>query len=398
MKPSPQNDETPFLRRLFGRLWTRPDSDFGPAKASRGPQTHLVILDGTMSTLHPGCETNAGITYHLAQEMGGKISIYYEPGLQWASWGTIRDVVAGRGINRQIKRAYGYLASRYRPGDRIFLMGYSRGAYAVRSLAGIIDRMGLLHRDCATERNIRQVYRQYECTPDGEVAQAFAAAHCQRVVPIEMIGVWDTVKSLGINAPILWRLSVARHAFHNHHLGEHVKRGYHALARDETRVVYRPVMWEGDPAHPAQIEQVWFRGSHGDVGGQLGGRHYARPLSNVPLVWMLEQAEAAGLPLPRGGPNGTSKTSQRLLSEHGQAGARCSSPAASGCVAWMYQSGCTPVSLSKRRHRMRPAGRLCHRQVARSGNLHHTFLRRDLHHTLLRRDLHHDASGGACGV
>mgnify|MGYP006139413735 CR=1 FL=1 len=191
--------------------------------------------------------------------------------MQWDSWGTIRDVVAGRGINRQIKRAYGYLASRYRPGDRIFLMGYSRGAYAVRSLAGIIDRMGLLHRDCATERNIRQVYRQYECTPDGEVAQAFAAAHCQRVVPIEMIGVWDTVKSLGINAPILWRLSVARHAFHNHHLGEHVKRGYHALARDETRVVYRPVMWEGDPAHPAQIEQVWFRGSHGDVGGQLGG-------------------------------------------------------------------------------------------------------------------------------
>ena len=300
MKPSPQNDETPFLRRLFGRLRTRPDSDFGPAKASCGPQTHLVILDGTMSTLHPGCETNAGITYHLAQEMGGQISMYYEPGLQWDSWVTIRDVVAGRGINRQIKRAYGYLASRYRPGDRIFLMGYSRGAYAVRSLAGIIDRMGLLHRDCATERNIRQVYRQYECTPAGEVAQAFAAAHCQRVVPIEMIGVWDTVKSLGINAPILWRLSVARHAFHNHHLGEHVKRGYHALARDETRVVYRPVMWEGDPAHPAQIEQVWFRGSHGDVGGQLGGRHYARPLSNVPLVWMLEQAEAAGLPLPQG--------------------------------------------------------------------------------------------------
>jgi hypothetical protein len=67
-------------------------------------------------------------------------------------------------------------------------------------------------------------------------------------------------------------------------------------------------------------------------------------------------------------------------------------------VAWMYQSGCTPVSLSKRRHRMRPAGRLCHRQVTRSGNLHHTFLRRDLHHTLLRRDLHNDASGGACGV
>ena len=286
--------------RLFGRLWTRPDSDFGPAKASRGPQTHLVILDGTMSTLKAGCETNAGITYHLAQEMGAQISIYYEPGLQWDNWRSLRDVAAGRGINRQIKRAYGYLASRYREGDRIYLMGYSRGAYAVRSLAGIIDRIGLLRRDCATERNIRQAYRLYECAPDGGAARAFTAEHCRPSVPIEMIGVWDTVKSLGINAPVLWRLSVARHAFHNHALGANVKHGFHALARDETRVAYRPVLWESGPAHPALIEQVWFRGTHGDVGGQLGGRHFARPLSNIALVWMLERAEAAQLPLPSG--------------------------------------------------------------------------------------------------
>ena len=398
MKPSPQNDETPFLRRLFGRLWTRPDSDFGPAKASRGPQTHLVILDGTMSTLHPGCETNAGITYHLAQEMGEQISIYYEPGLQWDSWGTIRDVVAGRGINRQIKRAYGYLASRYRPGDRIFLMGYSRGAYAVRSLAGIIDRMGLLHRDCATERNIRQVYRQYECTPDGEVAQAFAAAHCQRVVPIEMIGVWDTVKSLGINAPILWRLSVARHAFHNHHLGEHVKRAitcWSATRRGSSTV---PLCGRAIPRILRRSNRSGFAVATATWADSWGGGIMRGSCPMFGWCGWWSRRKRRDCRCRRGGPNGTSKTSQRLLSEHGQAGARCSSPAASGCVAWMYQSGCTPVSLSKRRRRMRPAGRLCHRQVARSGNLHHTFLRRDLHHTLLRRDLHHDASGGACGV
>jgi uncharacterized protein (DUF2235 family) len=296
--PSPQNNEnTTFLRRLFGRLWSRPDTDIRPV---RGAQIHLVILDGTMSTLRPGWETNAGLAYALAQEMGSQISIYYEPGLQWRDWRSIRDVAAGRGINRQIRRAYGYLASRYREGDRIYLMGYSRGAYAVRSLAGLIDRVGLLHRDCATERNIRQAYRLYEGNPDSTVTHAFAAAHCCARVPIDMIGVWDTVKSLGINAPVLWRLSVARHAFHNHHLGRNVNRGYHALARDETRFVYRPVLWESDPERPEQIEQMWFRGSHGDVGGQLGGREYARPLSNVPLVWMLERAEAAGLPLPDG--------------------------------------------------------------------------------------------------
>lgn len=300
MRPSPPSEEDTVWGRLFGRLWRRPDSDFGPAKQGRGPQIHLVILDGTMSTLRPGCETNAGLTYQLAQEMGARISIYYEPGLQWDSWRSVRDVAAGRGINRQIRRAYGYLASRYRPGDLIYLMGYSRGAYAVRSLAGIIGRLGLLRRDCATERNVRQAYRLYECTPEGAAAQAFAAAHCHRDVPIEMIGVWDTVKSLGINAPVLWRLSVARHAFHDHHLGAAVKRGCHALGRDETRVVYRPVLWQSDPARPGQVRQVWFRGTHGDVGGQLGGRHAARPLSNIPLVWMLEQAQEAGLPLPEG--------------------------------------------------------------------------------------------------
>jgi len=295
---SPQNDTNPSgLKRLFGRFWRRPDSDFGPV---RGPQTHLVILDGTMSTLKDGCETNAGLTYRLVQEMGSRVSVYYEPGLQWNDWRSLRDVASGRGINRQIKRAYGYLASRYRAGDRIYLIGYSRGAYAVRSLAGIIDRVGLLRRDCATERNIRQAYRLYEKAQGGEALQAFHAAHCRDEVPIEMIGVWDTVKSLGINAPVLWRLSVARYAFHNHELSACVKRGAHALALDETRVMYRPVLWTSDPARPDQIAQMWFRGSHGDVGGQLGGRHFARPLSNVPLVWMLEQAQAAGLPLPQG--------------------------------------------------------------------------------------------------
>ena len=118
---------------LRGRLWRRPDSDFGPR---RGPVTHVVILDGTMSSLEPGNETNAGLTYRLCREMGSQLSIYYEPGLQWRDWRSARDVIMGRGINRQIRRAYGYLASRYRPGDRIFLFGYSRGAYAVRSLAG----------------------------------------------------------------------------------------------------------------------------------------------------------------------------------------------------------------------------------------------------------------------
>ncbi|NIZ15677.1 DUF2235 domain-containing protein, partial [Phaeobacter sp. HF9A] len=86
---------------------------------------------------------------------------------------------------------------------------------------------------------------------------------------------------------------------HDHRLSPLVKAGYQALALDETREVYAPVLWQTEPDFEGQIEQVWFRGAHGDIGGQLGGDEAARPLANIPLVWMLERAEMSGLPLPR---------------------------------------------------------------------------------------------------
>ena len=152
----------------------------------RGPRDHVIILDGTLSTLEPGQETNAGLAYRLLKE-AGEASLYYEAGIQWPDWASTPDVLIGRGINRQIRRAYGYLASRYRPGDRIFLLGYSRGAYAVRSLAGMIDRVGLLRADAATVRNIRQVYRLYQFDPDGAAAERFADAYCHPETPIGFI-------------------------------------------------------------------------------------------------------------------------------------------------------------------------------------------------------------------
>lgn len=297
MRPSRLNNS--FLAKLFGRLWQRPASDFGPR---RGRQTHVVILDGTMSSLDEGHETNAGLAYKLVRKLGTDVSVYYEPGLQWNDWASTHDVAAGRGINRQIRRAYGYLSSRYHPGDRIYLFGYSRGAYAVRSLAGVIDRIGLLRNDHATERNIRQAYRHYECHPGGSVATDFSRAFCypHGDVGIEMIGVWDTVKSLGFNLPLIWRFSAARHSFHSHGLADGVKNGFHALALHETREVFRPVLWASKEGFAGRLEQVWFPGTHGDVGGQLGGFLDARPLANIPFVWMMSRAQECGLTLPDG--------------------------------------------------------------------------------------------------
>ncbi|MGB3279832.1 MAG: DUF2235 domain-containing protein [Pseudorhodobacter sp.] len=268
----------------------------------RGQVDHIIILDGTLSSLEPGYESNAGLTFKLLCQEGPSVHrrLYYEPGVQWVDWGQITDVARGRGINRQIRRAYGFLASQYKDGDRIFLLGYSRGAYAVRSLAGVIDQVGLLRRDCATERNVQLAYRHYQLAPDGHAAKAFAERFCHKSVEIEMVGVWDTVKALGIRLPLLWMLTEHEHAFHNHELGHSIKHGFHALALNESRVVFDPVLWTCPPDWSGNVEQVWFRGAHADIGGQIGNFQEARPLANIPLVWMLERMEACGTIFPEG--------------------------------------------------------------------------------------------------
>jgi len=198
-----------------------------------------------MSSLAEGFETHAGQLYKLLLEAGtgSNLTVYYEPGIQWHHWGTTLDVMQGRGINRQIKRAYGVLASRYREGDMIILAGYSRGAYAVRSLAGVIDQVGLITPKHATERNVQLAYRHYRRGGRGAAAEAFRKRMCHDAVEIEAVAVWDTVKALGFRVPILWRWSQVEHAFHNHALGASVRNGFHALALDEGREAYAPVLW-----------------------------------------------------------------------------------------------------------------------------------------------------------
>lgn len=289
-----------LAQRVLGWLGRPMRSAHSPETPDRGVRTHVIILDGTLSSLEHGFETHAGVTYRLCSQMGGRVSVYYESGVQWRGWRSGLDVLMGRRINRQIRRAYGYLASRYRPGDRLFLFGYSRGAYAVRSLAGVIDRVGLLRAEHATETNIRTAYRHYEMNPDGPHSRAFAARFCHADVPIQMVGVWDTVKALGLRLPFLWKAAEERHAFHNHALGASVRNGFHALALDETREVFTPVMWRCPRDWPGRVEQMWFSGAHGDVGGQLGGYELARPLANISLIWMLERAEDCGLQFPKG--------------------------------------------------------------------------------------------------
>ena len=290
------------VKRIKRWLGLGADPEQTPALPSRGRVDHVIIFDGTMSTLKAGWETNAGLAYKLLCEMAPSqhLSLRYEHGISWHGWRHTWGVITGKGINRQIRRAYGFLASRYRPGDRIFLLGFSRGAFAARSLAGVIDRLGLLTQEQASVRNVRQLYRHYQRGADSDTARLFVAAHCHKGVKIEMVGVWDTVMALGLRWPVLWRWTQPQHAFHSRHLGHSVRHGFHALAMDETRLAFAPVMWESRANWVGVMEQMWFRGCHSDIGGNLGGFDAARPLSNIPLVWMLEKMEGIDVRFPEG--------------------------------------------------------------------------------------------------
>lgn len=290
-----------WLLRLFGREHR---AEEGPPR-SRGRATHVIILDGTMSSLDEGRETNAGLTFKLLREVGhgANLTVHYEAGIQWRDWSGTYGLLTGRGINRQIERAYGVLASRYHPGDKIVLIGYSRGAYAVRSLAGVVGLVGIVRQDQATERNIRQAYRHYRTGARTSAAKDFGALYCYRDARIEAVAVWDTVKALGLRLPIVWRWIESQHSFHNDTLGDHVDHGFHALALDETREAFAPIMWTCPEGWRGVMEQVWFVGTHGDIGGQVRDLTTARPLANIPLVWMLGRLALCGVPLPEGWQN-----------------------------------------------------------------------------------------------
>ncbi|WBU53230.1 DUF2235 domain-containing protein [Paracoccus sp. SCSIO 75233] len=261
--------------------------------------THVVLIDGTFASLMEGRHSNIGQIYRLLRlQRGLGFRVHYTAGQQWEAWRSLMGIAMGRGMGGRIRDAYGWLASSYRPGDRVFLMGYSRGAFAIRSLAAMIHRIGLLRADAATERNIQRVWRFYREGVQDQRAAHMRSNLCHDDAPIDFLGVFDTVMALGIRLPLLWMLTEPRFRFHDQHLGANVRRGVQALALNENRAAFQPILWSSKDHPQGTISQMWFRGAHSDIGGQLWGDETARPLANIPLVWMLEQAEQAGLPLP----------------------------------------------------------------------------------------------------
>lgn len=262
-------------------------------------RSHIILIDGTQSRLEEGKETNIGILYKLLREANDpNTRIWYDPGVQGHGFWNWVTIASGLGINNTIRDAYEWLSKGYEKGDKIYFFGFSRGAYAVRSLAGLIDRVGLLTKAHASHTKVLRAFRIYEQQFPTATARAFCKANCHLGVNIEMIGVFDTVKALGMPYPILSRLAPMATEFHHDQIGKDVRYGFQALSLAETRTAYSPQIWTIPKDWSGQIEQVWFKGAHADIGGHVWSFPKARPLSNIPLNWMLERASICGVTLP----------------------------------------------------------------------------------------------------
>jgi uncharacterized protein (DUF2235 family) len=199
----------------------------------------------------------------------------------------------GDGIEDNIISLYRSVLYNYEPGDELFFFGFSRGAFTVRSLAGFISYAGLLGK--SDDYYTPDFYACYEGgkgpgTP--EWAKAMHKLESPRLHPtIKMLGVWDTVGSLGAPGVLGQWLNSKKYQYHQVGLSTDIENAFHALAIDEHRKPFVPTLWESPPGWTGHLEQVWFAGVHCNVGGG-----YAQDgLANEALYWLLGEAAHLGL-------------------------------------------------------------------------------------------------------
>ncbi|HUL10005.1 MAG TPA: DUF2235 domain-containing protein [Candidatus Acidoferrum sp.] len=272
---------TARLVLCFDGTWNKPD-------VSRAPDEQV--------------ETNVRRFHEavLATAPGGVRQVkWYSPGVGTRWDERLRGGAFGYGIDEIIRSGYDFLATNYVEGDELFILGFSRGAYAARSLVGMLRKSGLV-TDLDRVPEAYALYRDVDDTPDSDAAKSFRAANA-RTVGVKFLGVWDTVGALGIPASLLDRFRIPglesfdrrKYQFHDTGLSGIVENAYHAVAIDEHREEFKPTLWTA-PFHDHQtVEQRWFVGAHCDV----GGGYAERELSDLGLAWMMEKAASCGLAL-----------------------------------------------------------------------------------------------------
>ncbi len=226
---------------------------------------------------------------------GIKQHVFYDWGLG-SYHSNLSAGATGRGIHKNILDGYRYIVQNYAPNDKIYLLGFSRGAYTVRALSGLINNCGILKR--ADARLIAHAWKIYksplkENRPDGVEAKLFRSNHCHVSKKIHFIGVWDTVGALGVPFSFMG-LFDSHDEFYDSKMGSNVSIARHALAIDEQREDFEPTVWTPRPG--VDLKQIWFAGVHTDVGGSYPPDKATKlRASDIPLAWMIEEAKKNGL-------------------------------------------------------------------------------------------------------
>ena len=201
----------------------------------------------------------------------------------------------GFGLDHNVRQAYRFLANNYEDGDEIYCFGFSRGAYTIRSLAGLLNFAGLLSRQQLV--HIFEAYELYreEKRANSAAAEAFRATHGSVPPAIKFMGCWDTVGALGLPNKIpgvnIDDKFNERFRFIDNHISPYVMNARHAVAIDEVRKEF-DVTLMASPANPRALQELWFAGDHGCAGG---GTVNKVPLSNIALEWLCRVAENIGL-------------------------------------------------------------------------------------------------------
>ena len=243
---------------------------------------------------------------------------YYHPGVgtlgdptktgMARKWSVIKGLAFGEGFQDNVLDAYRYLMQHYAADDKVYLFGFSRGAYTARALAGLLHGYGLLCR--GNESHIPYAWQMYTekvatqkelnahtIVPDTTFRDTFS----HRDFSIHFIGLWDTVSSVGWITTPLRLLDMAQNST--------IQRGRHAVSIDERRCFYQdnlwgkpiavdvPVVLRGKPGAASilaqqDLLQVWFSGVHSDVGGSYP--QLESGLANITLKWMIDETRKAG--------------------------------------------------------------------------------------------------------
>ena len=233
----------------------------------------IIGCDGTWN--EPVSDTNVS-RFLDAVYLNGRQDVHYEKGVGTRADEKLTGGGLGIGLEKRILGAYRYLRKKFNQNswspeqNRIFLLGFSRGAYTARRVSGLLAHSGV-------PKKAEDVNLGWQMYLDRDTEQAAGRKREGRFweVPVEMVGVWDTVKT------------TADPNYNDTQLPLNVAKGYHAMAIDERRLLFPVLKWKKDP----RVLQVWFAGVHSDV----GGGYPETGLSDIALRWMIYRAAEHGV-------------------------------------------------------------------------------------------------------